>query len=589
MNTIDNNGRSGMSNGQIFRPGNLRLHVVPHERFEVDAAARVADGINEHQSLFGTGSTTIGFAPGSTMEKFLPKLAESHRIGWQNTRVVQLVEYASKPENPDSAFERVLSPKSIFSYRNYFQQHFFKPLQAAGHMILKRNILDMWMMGTGDQAIGRYLDQIINLGGLDVVVLSLGPNGHILFNEPGSDTGSGLRITDLTEETVNYNIPDNPFLRFYPRAYTLGIKELLHASHIFLLVKGQKSEILRRLFSEEPSADLPASFLKQHQNVDVIADEDAALLLPSSLTRCPDLWESNEYSSTLKLLSGYPQRMAPHQAKHLAMEITSMYLRSAIKMEDLTTMVEEFMGAEPFLDISGLHFFIQNRTLDRYLNPTFFVNTLKEVAEGVPDEEEKLYKLFGRALNVFRFPEIKDRKANRKKLLFQYLLTNIRPAQLGIGSTVRSKVALNLVLNEVLSSKDPSIYGPAVEAMNEMFINDNENMLQSYRKVLDELLKGAEELPRFTEAQVFFIEKAYFGRVERFCTSDLSAFKFYNKAKELLIELASDSLGLCKELLGRLKVLGLEKPDCIPMIKELRASLHEVENRLVSGGPVTDK
>src|SRR5215216_1895723 len=45
-----------------------------------------------------------------------------------------------------------------------------------------------------ESAAARYEQELIALGGLELAVLGLGPNGHIAFNEPGSTADSRTRV-----------------------------------------------------------------------------------------------------------------------------------------------------------------------------------------------------------------------------------------------------------------------------------------------------------------------------------------------------------------------------------------------------------
>jgi glucosamine-6-phosphate deaminase len=133
-------------------------------------------------------------------------------------------------------------------------------------------------------AARRYERELADLGGLDLAILGLGPNGHVAYNEPGSAADSRTRVVKLTPGSVTQaaaywqstvNIPDT--------AVTIGVGTLLEADQIVLLVSGDaKAEILRRTLEEPMSADVPASWLrKAGQRLHVIADEGAASLLGS--------------------------------------------------------------------------------------------------------------------------------------------------------------------------------------------------------------------------------------------------------------------------------------------------------------------
>jgi glucosamine-6-phosphate deaminase len=130
-----------------------------------------------------------------------------------------------------------------------------------------------------DAAAAEYEEAIAALGGLDLAILGLGPNGHIGYNEPGSSAGSRTRLIALTPESRSQAsaywegavpIPD--------RAMSMGVGTLLEAKQIVLLVIGEaKADMLRRTLEDPMSADVPASWLRSAgARLKVIADEAAA-------------------------------------------------------------------------------------------------------------------------------------------------------------------------------------------------------------------------------------------------------------------------------------------------------------------------
>jgi glucosamine-6-phosphate deaminase len=134
-------------------------------------------------------------------------------------------------------------------------------------------------------AAERFERELADLGGLDLAVLGLGPNGHIGYNEPGSQADSRTRMVTLTPGSVAQaaaywqgavDIPDT--------AVTIGVGTLLEARQIVLLVTGEaKADMLHRTLEEPMSAEVPASWLrKAGSRLHVVADEAAASQLASA-------------------------------------------------------------------------------------------------------------------------------------------------------------------------------------------------------------------------------------------------------------------------------------------------------------------
>ncbi|HEX7735671.1 MAG TPA: glucosamine-6-phosphate deaminase [Ktedonobacteraceae bacterium] len=121
--------------------------------------------------------------------------------------------------------------------------------------------------------------QIQSCGGLDLIVESIGLNGHIGFNEPGSPPDAPTRILALMNDTLEYNA--NYWGASVPRyGLTIGLRTILTAKSILLLVAGQaKAEPLARALTGPVTPEMPASILQGLPNLVVVADSAAASLL----------------------------------------------------------------------------------------------------------------------------------------------------------------------------------------------------------------------------------------------------------------------------------------------------------------------
>jgi len=142
-------------------------------------------------------------------------------------------------------------------------------------------------------AAANYETALADVGGLDLAILGLGPNGHIAYNEPGATADSRTRVVDLTpSSTEQASAYWHDTLPISSRAMTIGVATLLAARRIVLMVGGEaKSEVLRRALQKPMTADLPASWLQSAgDRLEVIADQAAASKLdePTSGPRAID-------------------------------------------------------------------------------------------------------------------------------------------------------------------------------------------------------------------------------------------------------------------------------------------------------------
>jgi glucosamine-6-phosphate deaminase len=126
----------------------------------------------------------------------------------------------------------------------------------------------------------RYEARIQAAGGIDLQLLGIGANGHIGFNEPGSDFSSRTREVELDEATRLDNAGHFPDRAVPERAITMGIATILEARRIVLLATGKEKAAAIAAAIEGPlTTDCPASALRLHREVHVICDEAAAARL----------------------------------------------------------------------------------------------------------------------------------------------------------------------------------------------------------------------------------------------------------------------------------------------------------------------
>ncbi len=126
---------------------------------------------------------------------------------------------------------------------------------------------------SGEHGLESFEQAHLELGPLSVQLLGFGVNGHIAFNEPGSELDSLTRVVDLHEETRIANSRFFDSLGDVPRqAYSQGLATIKRASSILLLVFGeQKKQALLESLGETNESS-PLSALKDHENLTLITD-----------------------------------------------------------------------------------------------------------------------------------------------------------------------------------------------------------------------------------------------------------------------------------------------------------------------------
>ena len=107
--------------------------------------------------------------------------------------------------------------------------------------------------------------------------MGLGHNGHIGFNEPGSAFEKETHCVTLTENTRQANARFFASMDEVPtEAYTMGIKSIMQARKIMVIVSGEsKNEIVKKAFHGPITPEVPASVLQLHNDVILVGDEAA--------------------------------------------------------------------------------------------------------------------------------------------------------------------------------------------------------------------------------------------------------------------------------------------------------------------------
>lgn len=128
--------------------------------------------------------------------------------------------------------------------------------------------------GDLDQACRDYRGLLAH--GVDLAIVGLGQNGHIGMNEPGSGADEPTRVVELARSTSEH-ASEYGASRAPTWGITVGLRELLAARHVWLLVTGaHKREILSRTLAGPIDSDVPATLLRRHPRMIVFADASAA-------------------------------------------------------------------------------------------------------------------------------------------------------------------------------------------------------------------------------------------------------------------------------------------------------------------------
>ena len=127
-----------------------------------------------------------------------------------------------------------------------------------------------------------YEARIKTVGGIELFLGGIGPDGHVAFNEPGSSLTSRTRVKTLAEDTIRANSRffDNDMSKVPRMALTVGIQTVLDAREVAIIITGaHKSLALQRCIEGGVNHMWTLSALQMHPQTLIAVDEDATLEL----------------------------------------------------------------------------------------------------------------------------------------------------------------------------------------------------------------------------------------------------------------------------------------------------------------------
>lgn len=202
-----------------------------------------------------TGSSPIG------VYQQLIKWYDKGDIDFHRVRTVNLDEYVG------------LNADHEQSYAHFMRVNFFDHINID----LKNTNIPNGTNLDEEEECARYNALIRRLGGVDLQLLGIGPNGHIGFNEPGECFVKGTHKVELTEATINANKRFFASADDVPRyAYSMGILDIMQAERVVMVASGEaKADAVHAAFFGPVTPRVPASILQLHKNFTLVADEAA--------------------------------------------------------------------------------------------------------------------------------------------------------------------------------------------------------------------------------------------------------------------------------------------------------------------------
>lgn len=233
----------------------MEIRIFPNTEFATEAATECLAAW-----LVDPSSRNLMAAGGNTPLELYGGIAR-RKLDFPNLNVFVLDEYVGVPLNEPRNCANLLR-RSIAEAWQIPPERFFAISSLESEAL---------------ESVRQHERRIQDSGGLDVVVLGLGKNGHLGFNEPGCAADSVARIVDLENSSIEAN--RDWFGGDYApvRGVTVGLRTILSARRVLIMAYGshKRSPVIAMI--EGPvGASCPASFLQQHPMAHVFLDDAAA-------------------------------------------------------------------------------------------------------------------------------------------------------------------------------------------------------------------------------------------------------------------------------------------------------------------------
>lgn len=227
------------------------------------------DGISERcaqlvkECLEEKPDALLCFPAGSTVVRtceILKNLQDKGEIDFSRAEFVALDEWLDLEDERENC-------------TNFLKQHLY---DALGIRSDKINLFHIHAEDLDREC--RRIDEIIReRGGIDLMILGLGMNGHLGLNEPGCNFEAYAKVVELSETTMQVGQKYFSGPMKLTRGITLGIHHMFETKKVILQVSGSaKKDIVERMYKTPPTDRIPGTVLKLLPGGMVILDEAAA-------------------------------------------------------------------------------------------------------------------------------------------------------------------------------------------------------------------------------------------------------------------------------------------------------------------------
>jgi glucosamine-6-phosphate deaminase len=237
-------------------------------RIELGEAAARDIGAALRRALREKPHVRMILAAAPSQNEMLSALLRETGIEWQRVTAFHMDEYIDLPINAPQRFGTWLR-EAFFHRVPLGRVHLIEP-------------------GTNPESACRAYASLLAEAPIDVVLLGIGTNGHLAFNDPPADLNDPLavKVVELDRMCREQQVLDGCFAAFDDvpkRAITLTIPTLLAGRELFGCVPGRhKSAAVKAMIEAPISGACPATALRTHPRCTVYLDHQSSSLIEKS-------------------------------------------------------------------------------------------------------------------------------------------------------------------------------------------------------------------------------------------------------------------------------------------------------------------
>lgn len=237
-----------------FSVDHLEVRVV-EDRMALGRMAAAAVSAAIAEVLEQKGEANVMFAAAPSQNEFLAALV-GMRVDWPRVNGWHMDEYLGLDAEAPQGFGNFLRER-LFGRVPFREVFYLRESHAYAGMLAVRPT--------------------------DIVVLGIGENTHLAFNDPHAalfDDPELVKVVELDEACRAQQVHDGCFTAIgeVPRqAMTVTISGLMRASYVFGIVPGKnKARAVRHTLTEEIAQRYPSTILRRHPRAILFLDEDSA-------------------------------------------------------------------------------------------------------------------------------------------------------------------------------------------------------------------------------------------------------------------------------------------------------------------------